>query len=179
MFPAHSFRTRPARRNSADGAQAGGRSSRALPITEGARLIADRATFELLARSRDLPGVRGALEMKFLVVGVGTDAPEPYFLNTNAFAFHYDFATEVLGIRAGLGEFVARTYFRDDRDNLAGLLVAGADGGYALEFWPTDRVCDEHVALALRLVSQAMPFAAGRLACRPPADTRSRALLAA
>jgi hypothetical protein len=172
------FRARPPRASSEDRAAAQEPPGRDLPITEGARLIADRATFELLARSRDIPGRRGALEMKFLVTGVATDAPRLYLVNTNAFAFHYDFATEVLGTPLGLGEFVARTYFRDDRCQLAGTIVE-EDDGFAIEFWPTDRVGEAHAALALRLVTRAMPFASGRLTLRPSHDTRRRAVLAA
>ncbi|HEX4345829.1 MAG TPA: hypothetical protein VHZ31_09725 [Solirubrobacteraceae bacterium] len=178
MLPHDTFGARSARTSSNDRAAAGDPHGRDLPITEGARSIADRATFELLARSREIAGRRGALEMKFLVAGVGTDAPALYLVNTNAFAFHYDFATEALGMRLGLGEFVSGTYFRDDRSQLAGTIVE-EDGGFAIEFWPTDRVGDEHAALALRLVTRAMPFAAGRLACRRPAAGRDAALLAA
>ena len=53
----------------------------------------DRATFETLARADDVPGQLGAEEMKILIIGVDTDAPELYFLNTKTFQYHYDFAT--------------------------------------------------------------------------------------
>ena len=155
---------------------------RDLPISEGARLVPDRATFETLARSDDVPGQLGAEEMKILILGVDTDAPELYFVNTKAFAFHYDFATEALEIGIGLGEFNSRTYFRDDRSNLAGTIIAndrfepasGERGLYALEFWPTDPVRARHVALAFELVARAMPFAAGRIAYHPAGDTQER-----
>lgn len=148
-----------------------GPPGRDVAINEGARLVPDRATFETLARTH-VPGRLGSEEMKILITGVDTEAPELYFLNTNAFAFHYDFVTEVLHLEQDLGEFNARTYFRDDRSNLAAMIVAGdhvqPDGGadagpYALEFWPTDPVRAKHVALAVELVARAMPFAAGRL----------------
>ncbi len=150
-------------------------------INEGARLVPDRATFETLARTDDVPGQLGAEEMKILILGVDTDAPELYFLNTNAFAFHYDFATEVLHVEQDLGAFNARTYFRDDRSNLAGTIIAhdrfqpvgsAAAGLYALEFWPTDPVRAKHVALAFQLVSRAMAFAADKLAYHPAGDTQ-------
>lgn len=155
---------------------------RDLPISQGARLVPDRATFETLARSDDVPGQLGAEEMKILIIGVDTPAPELYFLNTKAFQYHYDFATEALGIQQGLGEFNSRTYFRDDRSNLAGTIIAndrfeptpGEAGLYALEFWPTDPVRAPHVALAFDLVTAAMPFAAGKIATTPPATPRRR-----
>src|SRR5919112_5921684 len=153
---------------------------RDLPISQGARLVADRATFETLARSDDVPGQLGAEEMKILIIGVDTPAPELYFLNTKAFQYHYDFASEALEIEQSLGEFNARTYFRDDRSNLAGTVIAndrfepaaGESGLYALEFWPTDPVRAPHIALAFDLVTEAMPFAAGKIAYHPAGDTQ-------
>jgi pyruvate,water dikinase len=152
---------------------------RDVPIAQGARWVPDRATFETLARSDDVPGQLGAEEMKILIIGVDTDAPELYFLNTNAFQFHYDFATEALGIGIGLGEFNGVTYFRDDRSNLAGTIIAndhfesgGDQGLYALEFWPTDPVRAKHVALAYDLVTTAMPFAREKIAYHPAGDTQ-------
>ncbi|HEV7808241.1 MAG TPA: PEP/pyruvate-binding domain-containing protein [Solirubrobacteraceae bacterium] len=152
-----------------------------LPIEQGARSVPDRTTFETLARRDDVPGQLGAPEMKLLILGVDTSAPQLFFLNTNAFQFHHDFATQALGVRMGLGEFNAITYFRDDRSNLAGTLIANdrfepagpAEGGlYALEFWPTDPVRAKHVALAFELVRAAMPFAADKLAYHPAGDTQ-------
>ncbi len=152
---------------------------RDLPIELGARLVADRATFETLSRSDDVPGQLGAEEMKILVIGVDTDAPELYFLNTKTFQYHYDFAREALEIGIELDEFNRVTYFRDDRSNLAGTIIAndrfesGAEQGvYALEFWPTDPVRAKHVALAFDLVGEAMPFARGRIAYHPAGDTQ-------
>ena len=152
---------------------------RDLPIALGARLVPDRATFETLSRSDDVPGQLGAEEMKILIIGVDTDAPELYFVNSKEFDYHYDFATQALDIDMELGAFNAVTYFRDDRSNLAGTIIAndhflsGSEQGlYALEFWPTDPVRAKHVSLAYDLVTQAMPFARGKLAYHPAGDTQ-------
>jgi len=153
---------------------------RDLPISQGARLAADRATFETLARSDDVPGQLGAEEMKILIIGVDTAAPELYFLNTKKYGFHFHFAAEALEIGLDNGQFNAVTYFRDDRSNLAGTIVAndrfeptpGDAGLYALEFWPTDPVGARHIALAYELVTKAMPFAAGKIAYHPAGDTQ-------
>ncbi len=133
----------------------------------------------LLSRSDDVPGQLGAEEMKILIIGVDTDAPELYFLNTKAFEFHYFFARDALEIRQSNGEFNLVTYFRDDRSNLAGTIIAndrfesgGKQGLYALEFWPTDPVGAKHVALAYDLVTTAMPFAADQIAYHPAGDTQ-------
>ena len=45
----------------------------------------DRATFEQLARSDDVPGQLGAEEMNILIIGVNTAAPELCFLNTKKY----------------------------------------------------------------------------------------------
>ena len=95
-----------------------------LDPSQGAVAVPDRPTFEALARRDDVPGALAAREMKILIIGVDTPAPALYFLNTNTFPFHYDFADQALHIGIGLAEFNARTYFRDDRSNLAGTIVA-------------------------------------------------------
>jgi hypothetical protein len=158
---------------------------RELPIEQGATSVPDRATFERLAHRDDVPGQLGAEECKLLIVGVDTPGPQLYFVNTNAFSYHYDFATGALGIRMPLAQFNAVTYFRDDRSNLAGTIVAndrfappgGEEGLYALEFWPTDPVRAHHVALAFDLVRAAMPFAAAKLAYHPAGDTQEALLV--
>jgi pyruvate,water dikinase len=156
-------------------------AARELPLSQGARAVPDRTTFEALARRDDVPGQLGAEECKLLILGVDTATPQLYFLNTNAFSFHYDFATQVLGVQMSVARFNAITYFRDDRSNIAGTIVAndrfapaagGEEGLYALEFWPTDPVRARHVALAFDLVRAAMPFAAAKLAYHPAGDTQ-------
>lgn len=146
----------------------------------GAMALPDRAAFERLARRDDVPGALGVREVKILLTGVDGPAPRLYFINTAAIAYHYDFATQGLGLALSLTDFNARTYFRDDRQNLAGTLLAhdqfvdadGARGLYALEFWPTDPVKAPLVALAFAAVAGAMPFAAGRLAYHPAGETQ-------
>lgn len=152
-----------------------------LPLARGARTIPDRTTFDTLARRDDVPGQLAAEECKLLVLGVDTERPQLYFLNTNEFAFHYDFATRGLGLELTLAQFNAVTYFRPDRSNLAATIIAndrfapaggGEEGLYALEFWPTDPVPGPLVALAFLLVRGAMPFAAAKLAYHPAGETQ-------
>ncbi|MGH3916409.1 MAG: PEP/pyruvate-binding domain-containing protein [Pseudonocardiaceae bacterium] len=140
----------------------------------------DRTTFEVLAARDDVPGALGAREVKFLVLGVDEVVPRLYFANTNTYSYHYDFATGALNVSMPLGEFNAQTYFRDDRRNLAGTVIAhdgfeAPDGGrglYAMEFWPTDPVRAHHVALAFQAIGEAMPFASAVLAYHPAGDTQ-------
>jgi hypothetical protein len=142
----------------------------------------------------ELPLSQGATEIPdrplFLMLGVDAE-PHLYFANTNAFSYHYDFATEALHVEQSLSEFNAVTYFRDDRSNLAGTVLAhdgfeaggsgAGDGGrgiYAIEFWPTDPVRARHVAIAFQAITSAMPFVAGKLAYHPAGDTQEANLIA-
>ena len=176
--------TRPDLDTAAESTPAAPHAARSLPVAQGATEVPDRATFERLARRDDVPGQIGAEELKFLILGVGGPRPRPqlYFLNTNTYAYHYAFASEALDIGVPLARFNAITYFRDDRSNIAGTIIAhdrfepedgdGARGLYALEFWPTDPVHAAHVAQAYHLVRAAMPFAAAQLAYHPAGDTQ-------
>ena len=157
-----------------------------LPIEQGARTVPDRATFERArpARRRPRPARRPGEEAAH--PRRRHAAPQLYFVNTNTFEYHWDFATQGLGLRISNRDFNAITYFRDDRSNLAGTIIANdrfepaGDGGeaglYALEFWPTDPVRARHVGLAYDLVRAAMPFAGDRLAYHPAGDTQEALL---
>ena len=146
-----------------------------IPIEEGAVAVPDRGVFEVLSHRDDVPGALGVREVKYLVAGVDSGAPQVFFLNTNKHRFHYGFAREVLNVPLSLSEFNSVTYFVDDRRFLAGTILAhdaferpgGPTGLYALEFWPTDPVRVNHAALSFKLVDAAMPFAGERLAYHP------------
>ncbi|MEW5743542.1 MAG: PEP/pyruvate-binding domain-containing protein, partial [Myxococcota bacterium] len=151
-----------------------------IALKDGATDITSRATFEKLARRDDSPGAPGAREVKFLILGVDTDKPQLYFVNTNTHDYHYKFASEGLGKQISLEEFNRLTYFSDSRKNLAGTLVAhdsyagagGKKGLYAMEFWPTDPVRAKHVATAFKLIDQHMPFAKGQVRYHPAGNTQ-------
>jgi hypothetical protein len=88
---------------------------------------------------------------------------------------------QVLGESRPLGEFNRVTYFRDQRENLAGTLLAhdhvdrGGDavGVFALEFWPTDPVPARLVAVAFKAVAAAIVFAPERVAYHPAGETQA------
>lgn len=157
-----------------------------LPFEAGTTHVDDRAAFEALSRRDNVPGAMGIRELKLLVTGVDSDSPTLYFINTQTFSFHYDFATRGLGLRLSLRTFNSQTYFTDNRRFLAGSLLAhdsfvgedGVHGLYTLEFWPTDPVGVQHVALAYDLVRAGMPFAASQVAYHAAGETQ-RALFAA
>lgn len=153
-----------------------------LALTDGAATVPDRATFDVLAHRDDVPGAPGVREVKFVVLGLDTPAPALWLVNTNTYEDHYGFVSRALGLRQTWDEFVAVTYFRDDRTNVAGTVVAHdrfpGGGLYAVEFWPADPVHAPVVATAVGLLSAALPFAAGHLAYHPSSDTHEELAVA-
>ena len=156
-----------------------------IPLAQGASSVPNRATFDKLAARDDLPGVASAPTMKFLLMGIDGASPATWLINSRNIKYHYLFAQKALGSKQELAAFNHDTYVmadgvKDARHNLAGTIVAhdswrdarGATGKYVIEFWPTDRVRAPNVAIAFRLLSAAMPLAAGKLAYHPAGDTQ-------
>jgi len=136
--------------------------------------------FVALAARDDVPGAPRVRTVKFLMTGVDGDMPALWLMQTNRFQYHYDFAVTALGVTQSLAAFNTDTYFRDQRKNLAGTIVRhdsfaegdGPTGLYAIELWPTDPVGVRHVAMAVRAIADALPFAAGHLAYHPAGTTQ-------
>lgn len=150
--------------------------------TDAAILMTDPIRYEKLAHRDNFPGATNVREVKFLITGTDTAAPELYFLNTNLHQFHYYFAQDVLGYTADLTTFNNTTYFTDSRLHIAGSLIfyphyirgTGPDGLYAIEFWPSDGLGYHHVAMAYNLVSRALPWMDRRLAYHPAGLTQEQ-----
>lgn len=144
--------------------------------------VPDRATFERLSRRDNVPGAMGVREVKFLVTGVDTATPQLHFMDTKQHAFHFDFATQGLGLTLSLQEFNRQTYFTDQRSFLAGSIIAHdaferADGGtgiYTVEFWPTDPVKVDKVAIAYEQVRDGMTFTSDHVYYHPAGETHER-----
>ena len=127
--------------------------------------------FERLATQATLTGasIPNNQEVKFIILGVDTPRPVLLFQNSQRYPYHFDFVYDALKLYQLSGErqtdqarFLAETYFTANRRNLGGSLVRypDAEGGarYVLEFWPSDPVPLEGIALAHRLLIQAAPF---------------------
>ncbi|MCH6258950.1 PEP/pyruvate-binding domain-containing protein [Puniceicoccaceae bacterium K14] len=150
------------------------------PLDEGSYFIGDRDAFEFLAQRSDFPGAFQAREVKILIEKVDTDEPQLYFINTANIQYHYNFASQSLGLGISAQTFSAQTYFNSNRRFIAGSLVAhdyfetnlGEEGIYTLEFWPTDPIGFEHVSLAYDLVVEAMPFAKEKIFYHAPGETQ-------
>ena len=144
-------------------------------ISDGALTIPDRATFEALSSRDDVPGALGVREVKFVGLVVDSGAPKIFFMNSKNHVYHAYFVRDVLGVNVDGAEFTRLAYFTANRKFLAGTIIAhdnytlpdGTPGLYALEFWPTDPVGVDHVALTYTLALKAMPFAADTLAYHP------------
>ncbi|MBN2163818.1 MAG: hypothetical protein JXR25_07270 [Pontiellaceae bacterium] len=154
-----------------------------LRLSDGALSVTNRAIFEVLAQRDSVPGSAGLLEMKFLIMDVGSDRSALYFMNSKHHEYHFTFARDILGYELGNAAFIDETYFSDRfRKNLAGSIVAydhaeipGSGAGlYTLEFWPSDPVAFRFVNRAYQQVSIAMPFAADRLYYHPTGESQCR-----
>ena len=152
---------------------------------DAAIFMTDPSRYETLAHRDNFPGAAGVREVKFLITGADTRRPRLYFLNTNVHQYHYFFATGVLGYTSDLSTFNDETYFTDGRKQLAGSLIyyphytrqgGGAEGLYAIEFWPSDSVGYQHVRMAWRLVSTSLPWMERRLAYHPAGITQEQRL---
>ncbi len=149
-------------------------------ISDGAVLIPDRETFELLASRDDVPGALGVREVKFVIVGIQRRDARIFFMNSKNHQLHAYFARDVLNMPMSAAEFTRLSYFTRSREMLAGTIIAHDNFGlpgdppglYALEFWPTDPVHADLVVRAYELTVAAMPFAAETLAYHPSGATQ-------
>ncbi len=151
-----------------------------IAFVNGATAIVDRAGYEALSHRDNFPGAQNIREVKIVIFGVDTNAPQLYFVNSATHIYHYLFAV-ALGRYPNNSTFSNDTYFKDvGRKNLAGSIVAhdnylapdGRQGIYTMEFWPTDPVAFRFVEKAYRLVSAGMPFVRGNLAYHPASETQ-------
>ncbi|MDQ7091060.1 MAG: PEP/pyruvate-binding domain-containing protein [Methylococcales bacterium] len=152
-----------------------------LANNKAALFLTDRTAFENLATTSNVSGVLGVRELKFIITDIDTDHPVLFFINSEINPLHYDFLRNVLnhyqpfGYNTGNTQFIAETYFKDDRHHLAGSVVAydhyTETGLYALEFWPTDPVSAPLIEKAYQTITAAMPFLTTPLAYHPVGNT--------
>lgn len=144
--------------------------------------LLDRDAFERFAVRDDVPGALGVREVKFVITHADTDTPRLMFMNSNLNPLHYYFVRDHLGADLSVADFNRVTYFTENRKFIVGNIVAydnytrpdGTPGLYALEFWPTDPMGAQAVALAYGMVRDAMPFARETLAFHPSATSKRR-----
>ncbi len=151
-----------------------------LSIHSGTLAINGRAVFDSLASGSDLRSTMQLSEVKFLISDIRTDSPKLYFINSNAFEYHWKFFNEALGWNLSLLDFNTRTYTDFNRRLIAGSVVAHdryageyfSNGVYAIEFWPSDPVHADDVLLAYNLVTVGMEFASGSIVYHPTGETQ-------
>ena len=152
-----------------------------LADNKGALLLAHRTAFDKLATTTDVSGVIGVRELKFIITDIDTNHAVLFFINSDKNPLHYDFTRNVLNdyqqfnYDLGNTQFIAESYFKDDRHHLAGSVIAydhyQETGLYALEFWPTDPVSAPLIEKAYQTITAAMPFLTTPLAYHPVGNT--------
>lgn len=151
-------------------------------LNSGISVIEDRAVFDRLASGDDGRASFQLSEVKFLITDIRTDNPKLYFIDSNAFEYHWKFFNEALGWNLSLLDFNTRTYTDFNRRLMAGSVVAhdryagsGQSGGiYTIEFWPSDPVHADEAALAFRLILHGMAYAGERIVYHPAGETQVR-----
>lgn len=148
---------------------------RTISIKDGSVGLPNRAVFEMLADTESFPGATGMREVKF-VVDVEND--QVFFANQNQHIYHFHFAQSALGFAGDNGAFIQVTYFTDDRDYIAGSLLAhdnfdeDGEGIYTVQFWPADPVNASAVNRTMQLIAEAAPLTTGKLFYHPLGETQ-------
>ncbi len=130
-----------------------------LDPANGAVIVPDKASFERLsyqgddvARDAYLAGIEF---MKFWIIDIDKAHPSIYFMNTEAFRAHPQFAS-VVGISGGRGPSADK--MRGDVAYDAYATAAdGSKGRYRFAFQPNDAYTFEQIALAYELLVTSMP----------------------
>lgn len=135
----------------------------------GAVLVADRATWELLSYQGDQVMIdrhlTGLEFVKFYLVGTDTASPKVYYMNTDTYRAHPQFASAV-GIPGGRGPAPG---------NMRGEIVYlpdetapdGTKGVYRFEFEPNDAYPFKDVVRGYELLASGMPFLTNNLVYYP------------
>ena len=139
-------------------------------------MLPTRASFDALSHRDAEAAALAPRQVKFLVSDLRSPSRVLRFMDTRRYPTHFRFAKNALGRAKSLTSFRREAYFSRRRRWLPGSVVAhdrwvdsksGERGLYTLEFWPADAVDVELVALGLRLVRKALPFAKGKLRYHP------------
>ncbi len=148
---------------------------------DGRLMITDRSVFESLSHRDNFPGAQDVREVKFLILGINTDSPRLFFINSNTHQYHVFFAQSAAGYPSSHSYFNQTTYFTNsNRHNVAGSLIAhdnyiaddGREGIYTMQCWPTDPVAARFISKAYEMISAGMPFIDGNLAYHPASETQ-------
>jgi len=155
----------------------------------GAINISSETLFDELAGRNSIPGAFNLREVKFFIKDIQTNYPSLYFINGQHVPLHIDFLYDVLGWYPSLNydqayrQFSSSTYFLDDRQHLAGSIMAHDHLGvespqspqlYTLNMWPTDPVPAHLLIKAYELLTQHMPTSETPLIYHLASDTQTQ-----
>lgn len=159
-----------------------------LDKTLGAIEVPNQEVFDFMSSRSATPGALGIRELKFLIKDINSDYPSLYFINSNHVPLHIDFTYDVLGWYPGLDFnaasrlFNSTTYFLDERQHLAGSVLAhdnfvtendNSRGLYTMQMWPTDPVAPDLLVKAYQLLNTKMPVLNDNLVYFPASDTQN------
>ena len=140
-----------------------------LDLANGAVIIRDKATFATLsyqgndvARDAYLVGLEF---VKFWITGTTTEHPSVYFMNTERYRAHPQFASAV-GIASGRAP-TAGAMRGDIVYDANATAPDGSKGLYRFAFQPNDAYSFAEIALAYELLSSSMPMLDADLAYYP------------
>ena len=141
--------------------------AKAVKTNEGAIIISDRATYEAMSYqgsevSRDAY-LAGQEFMKFWIVGANTAHPAVYFINTNTYRAHPEFAG-VVGLPGGRGPGTMRGDVVWDPKAIG---PDGKPGVYRFAFQENDALPFADIALAYELLFSQMPVLRNNLMYYP------------
>ena len=136
-----------------------------MPIETGAVVIPDRATFETLSyQGNDVARdayLAGQEFVKFWIVDTDKEHPGVYFMNTQAYRAHPQFAS-VVGIQSGRGPAPGK--LRGDIAYIPNATAPdGSKGVYRFAFQPNDAYSFEEIALAYEVLASSMPLLTNNL----------------
>ena len=151
-----------------------GVTARVLPTS----VLSTRGAFNAFASSSQ--EANGMPEVKFLY---DRHAQKLFFI-PNQFEYHFDFASQVLGLGLSAQEFTDQAYNSPDRQYIAGTVTAydgffapdGKKGLYAMSFWPTDEVHEKIIDEAFEALKTGLPFAKDQEAYHPGGQSQEQAL---
>lgn len=140
-----------------------------LELRTGTVVIPDRSTFETLSYQGNQVAIdthlAGLEFVKFWLVDTDTDHPMVYFMNTETYRAHPQFATAV-GISGGRGPAPGKMR-GEIVYNPNGTASDGSKGIYRFEFEPNDSYSFAEVALGYELLASSMPMLTNNLVYYP------------
>ncbi len=153
---------------------------RTLTNSDGVRTIENMDAFRELSTSVNIPGAFNQSEVKFLILNAHTSNQTLYFINSKTHEQHYSFLTNALEQNISPSDFKSKAYYvKGKRDLLVGELLyydryqsQNSSGIFTIEFWPSDNISYENIALCYSIISEHLSSPNTTLAYHPRGATQ-------